>query len=75
MKRGDVVQLTDPATGVTLDGWIALASPGGASLMVLFDGLIDGCAGSLPLLRADDGRYHNVMTGRAIEVRGEPSAP
>jgi hypothetical protein len=64
-KRGDFVQLT--IDGLTLRAMVALASPNGASLMVMFDGLLDGCVGMMPLLAHDDG-YHNLMTGRAVGV-------
>ena len=66
MKRGDVVRLVHE--GVSVDAFVALASENGASLLVMFDALLDGCVGSMPLYRGGDGQYRNIMTGTPITV-------
>lgn len=64
-QRGDYARLS--CDGYEPVCFIALAAQGGASLIVMFDGMIDGCVGAMPLLWRDGG-YVNVMTGRPVAL-------
>lgn len=69
LRRGDFVRVRVEGDDRTVDAMVVLASANGASVMIMFDGLLDGCVGMMPLLRQpDDADYRNVMTGRAIDV-------
>jgi hypothetical protein len=49
--------------GYRLAAHVSFASENGNSLMVHFDGMVDGHLGAMPLLRGDDGIYRSVLTG------------
>lgn len=66
MKRGDFVKLSRGDQQV--EGMIVLASDNGGSLMVMFDGMIGGYVGMIPLLRNDDGSYQGIIDGAIIHV-------
>ena len=77
MTRGEFVVL-EAAGREPITAFVALASVNGASLIVMFDGLVDGCAGAMPLLRDPEGVYRNIYTGRPVTMRpftarGEPA--
>jgi hypothetical protein len=65
-KRGDFVHIT--AGGVTIDAMVTLASPNSLSLIVMFDGMLDGHAGAMPLSGAEDGSYVALMTGTPVTL-------
>lgn len=67
-KTGDLVRIESYSDGLTVDGVVMLASSNGKSLMLAFDGFIDGGIGMLPVLRDDDGRYHSIMTGNLVFI-------
>jgi len=48
LKRGETVRLT--FAGRTVDAFVALASPNGRSLFLMFDAVVGGYVGGLPLL-------------------------
>jgi hypothetical protein len=64
MKRGDFVQLT--CEGRTIDAMVTLAGNGAAILM--FEGIVAGCAGALPIQQKDDGSWCALMTGTPLEI-------
>jgi hypothetical protein len=64
MRRGDFVQLT--CEGRTIDAMVTLAGDGAAILM--YDGIVDGFAGSMGVKRNDDGTWCSVFTGTPIEI-------
>jgi hypothetical protein len=52
----------------TVEGWIILASSNGVSLMVGFEALLDGHAGTMPVMLDDHGVYRALLTGHAIAL-------
>ncbi|MDY7815396.1 hypothetical protein U0F71_06665 [Burkholderia pseudomallei] len=65
LKRGDWVRLEYKEQVITAMVW--LASGNSRSLMLGFDGVIDGHVGMMPVLMGNDGRYYSIMTG--VEAR------
>lgn len=43
-----------------IDGMVRLAAPNGRSLIVSYEGIIDGFVGAVPVFREDDGRYATI---------------
>jgi hypothetical protein len=72
MKHGDRVFLAHGPK--VLAGMIVLAPPNQESLVVMFDGMITGHVGSMPL-RLDDGVYRSLIDGAAVLVTAEPPPP
>jgi hypothetical protein len=66
LQRGDVVQIT--AGDQVVNAMVVLASPNGKSLMVMFEAIIDGHVGQMPLFRDESGGYVAVITGRQITL-------
>jgi hypothetical protein len=64
--RGDGVTIF--SDGQSMDAWIGLASPNGASLMVHFDGIFQGHIDVIPLLLGADGAYRSIVTNRIVAV-------
>lgn len=63
--RGDRVWIE--CGGLTIAGIVILASENGKSLMLGFDGVLDGKhAGMCPVLRCDDGVYRSIIN--SVEV-------
>lgn len=67
MKTGDKVQIE--CQGVSIIGTVVLASSNGKSLMLGFDGILDGHFGGMPVLRDDDGTYRSIMSGTPVKLR------
>jgi hypothetical protein len=67
MKRGD--KITIEHAGRIVLGMVLLASSNGKSLMLGFDGIIEGHVGSMPVLRDDDGSYRSIMSGCNVKVK------
>ncbi|CAK0235552.1 Uncharacterised protein [Burkholderia pseudomallei] len=65
IKRGDWVRLEYKEKVITAMVW--LASGNSRSLMLGFDGVIDGHVSMMPVLMGNDGRYYSIMTG--VEAR------
>lgn len=66
-QRGDLVEIG--AAGATIRGMVTLASePNGKSLMVMFDGMLDGHAGMMPLLHTEHG-FIALVTGNPVTLR------
>ena len=65
MKTGQAVRIT--CAGRTVDGTVALASSNGRSLVLIFEAVLDGHAGMMPVSRHDDGSYR-ALTGALIEI-------
>jgi hypothetical protein len=87
IRRGDFVTLEvsvdENGRPETVSGMVILASANGASLMIAFDAIIDGCVGMMPLglctaaHAVEDPHYHNVVTGTRVNVHRTtaPGAP
>jgi hypothetical protein len=67
-KRNDRVQIE--CDGQAVSGLVMLASENGKSLMLGFDGMLDGCLGMLPVLMGNDGKFYALMTGTLVKVTG-----
>lgn len=55
LQRGDFVRIDSGAD--VIDAMVTLASPNGRSLIVMFDGMVGGFVGSMPLSLHDDGQW------------------
>lgn len=64
-KRGDFVTIR--CDGRTLPGMVTLASSNGKSLIVLFDGILAGHVGGMPVSQNEAGEYRT-LTGMAVEL-------
>lgn len=64
-RRGEFATLS--AAGRSVRCMVLLASPCGRSLVVGFDALVDGCAGTMPITWRDGG-YANLITGALLEL-------
>lgn len=42
----------------------------GRSLMLTFDGILDGHLGAMPVLQNEEGVYRSVMTGVVVTIEG-----
>lgn len=71
-KRGDFVEIT--AGDRTVDAMVTLASPCGKSLFVMFDAMLDGHVGAMPLLADGDG-FVSIITGRRVALRRKERKP
>lgn len=65
-RRMDRVQIT--CNGQSVTGLVMLASENSKSLMLGFDGMLDGHLGMLPVLMGNDGEYYSLMSGNLITV-------
>jgi len=65
-QRGDFVQLT--CAGRTVQAMITMASPNGRSLVAMFEALVDGHAGVMPLSQLDDGSFVALITGTPVTL-------
>jgi hypothetical protein len=67
-----VFQTGEPVTitceGRTIPGFVHLASPNGKSLMLMFDAMLDGHVGMMPVMFEDDGVFRALMTGVVVEL-------
>lgn len=68
-RRHDRVWITCGC--ITVPGMILLASENSVSLMLGFDGMLEGHLGAMPVLRHDDGKYRSIVND--VEVRIERS--
>lgn len=65
-KRGDFVEIT--AGDKTVDGMVTLASENGKSLMVMFDAMLDGHVGVMPI-SVDASGFVALFTGTPVTLR------
>lgn len=65
-KRGAHVRITCGTE--TLLGMVMLASDNGNSLMLGFDGILDGHVGWMPVLRDDDGTYRSIVNDVEVSI-------
>ncbi len=68
--RGDFVTIR--CAGCTVPGMVTLASSNGRSLVVMFEAILDGHVGSMPILQNEAGEYRSLMTGTAVELSANP---
>lgn len=74
LQRGEFVTLT--YLGQTRPGFVALASLNGWSVIVMFDGMLGGYAGTMPLAWAvEGGEYHDLICGHPVGVVRRPRDP
>lgn len=66
MKRGDYVWIE--RDGQRVQAMVTLASPNGKSLMVMFDAMFHGYAGTMPLSLDETGEYRDLMTDQPVKV-------
>jgi hypothetical protein len=71
LTRGEFVRVT--AHGTTKNAMVALASPNGRSLILMFDGglFVDGSGGymgAMPVLLGDDGTWRELINQRDIQI-------
>ena len=64
VETGDRVAIA--TGGEKMAALVIAASDNGRSLMLEFDGILDGHVGSMAVLLHDDGVYRSVTTGRDI---------
>jgi hypothetical protein len=64
-SRGDFVEIA--CGDRTLDGMVTLASPNGQSLIVMFDGMLDGHVGVMPLHWHNEG-FIALLTGTPVTL-------
>lgn len=58
--------------GGEIDAEVLMASASGGSLMLQFEGIVDGHVGMMPLLR-EDGQYRSIMTGKVYTLVMKPA--
>ncbi len=66
MKRGDFVWIEHE--GQRVRGMVSLASENGNSLMLLFDDMVGGYLGMMPVLREGDGEYRDLIKGEIVKL-------
>lgn len=66
LKRGDIVIAT--YGDKTVDAMVTLASPNGKSLIIMFEAMLGGHVGVMPVLMHDDGRFESLLEGRPISL-------
>lgn len=67
-QRGDFVEIS--AAGDSIKGMVTLASPNGKSLMVMFDGMIDGHLTAMPLSYDDASEgFISLLSGTPVALR------
>lgn len=65
LRRGDFVTIT--GGGKTMEAMVGIASENGVSLVVLFDGMITGHVGAMPLLK-DGETYRSIMDNTIVTI-------
>jgi hypothetical protein len=66
MRKGELVCLT--CEGRSVPAEIVLISPNGKSLILVFDAMLDGHVGTMPIFLDDDGTYRALMTGTPLRI-------
>ena len=56
LQRGDFVMITTD-TGRQVDAMVTHASPNGRSLLLMFDAMIGGWMGTMPIFQENDGSW------------------
>lgn len=72
-RTGDLVQIE--FAGRCVDGAVQLASPNGRSLMLVFEAVLGGYVGSMPVLATDDAHFADLVTGQSVSIRARPIEP
>jgi hypothetical protein len=63
--RGEFVRVT--YRGQTVEAMVVLVSPNGESAALMFDAMLGGHVGMMPILW-EGGRYRSLMEGEALEL-------
>jgi hypothetical protein len=58
--------------GVNRYATVELASSNGKSLALVFEAIIDGHVGMMPVLLDDDGVYRSIVNGVAVKINRAP---
>lgn len=66
LKRGDFVRAT--YAGKTVDAMVTLVSPNGKSVFIMFDAMLGGHVGAMPISQEDDGTYVSVLEQLPIAI-------
>lgn len=66
LGRGDFVVLTTD-TGRRVEAMVVLASPNGRSLMLMFDAMIGGWLGQMPIFEEEDGSWR-ALDGMPVQL-------
>jgi hypothetical protein len=69
-QTGDFVMIA--CDGKTMPGAVMLSSPNGNSLMLSFDGMLNGHLLLMPALRGDDGVFRAITTGAPVALSRMP---
>jgi antitoxin (DNA-binding transcriptional repressor) of toxin-antitoxin stability system len=70
-KAGDAVIIT--CDGRTVAGVVSLASPNGVSLILMFEALLHGHAGYMPVLKHDDGVFRSLIGAHPVQIDPRPT--
>lgn len=65
-KRGDFVNVTYGDR--TVEAMVTLASPNGRSLLVMFEAMLGGHAGVMPILQVDDGTFISLIESKPVKI-------
>ena len=69
--RGQFVWVT--FEGRTVAAMVGLAAPNGESAILLFEGILGGYVGMMPIAWQETGEYADLLTGRPVVVTPYPS--
>lgn len=69
LRTGDPVTIV--CNGTRTAGFVLMASSNGVSVMLGFEGMIDGHVCRMPVLMDEDGSYHAIVTGTKVVIQGE----
>lgn len=66
LSEGEHVKIT--CEGRTVDGEVTLASANGRSIVVMFEAILAGHAGMMPVMQEDDGRYFSLIGRVPLDI-------
>lgn len=66
LRRGDHVWAT--YDGKTVEAMVTLASSNGKSLIIMFEAMLGGHVGAMPVSMLSDGSFQSLMEGRPIDL-------
>lgn len=69
-KTGDEVEIT--CEGRTIDGIIEIISDNQYAACLSFDAMLDGHAGTMPVLLDHEGIYRALMTNAPVAIKIKP---
>jgi hypothetical protein len=66
LYQGEHIRIT--CEGRTVDGEVTLASANGRSIVVMFEAILAGHAGMMPVMQEDDGRYFSLIGRVPLDI-------